>query len=48
MTNDRNTIAIAVLFAAVAGMTVVTYPVLIPAVTVAVAVFVAMLAFLKL
>ncbi|MFE0453139.1 hypothetical protein ACFW2D_18000 [Streptomyces sp. NPDC058914] len=48
MTTDRNTIAIAVLFAVVAGMAVTAHPVLIPAVTVAVAVFVAMLAFLKL
>ncbi|MCX4411262.1 hypothetical protein OG840_59760 [Streptomyces sp. NBC_01764] len=48
MPNERNTIAIAALTAVVAGMLVVAHPTLIPALTVVVAVFAAMLVYLRL
>ncbi|MGW1395658.1 hypothetical protein ACWD6Q_28805 [Streptomyces nigra] len=46
--NERTSIAIAVMGAAFAGYLAMTSPSLIPAITLAVAAFVALLAFLKL
>ncbi|MEW2553658.1 hypothetical protein AB0957_18225 [Streptomyces zhihengii] len=46
--NERTTIAIAVMGAAFAAYLAVSSPALVPAITLAVAAFVALLAFLKL
>ena len=48
MPTDRTTIATALMGAAIAGLIAVAHPTLIPALTLALAAFVALLAFLKL
>lgn len=48
MPTDRNTVAIALIGAVLAGLIAVAYPALIPALGIATAAFVAIAAFLKL
>ncbi|MFI1452156.1 hypothetical protein [Streptomyces virginiae] len=48
MSNDRTTIATALIGSAIAGLVAVAYPALIPALTVALAAFGALYLFLKL
>lgn len=48
MQNDRSTIALALIGAMLAGLIAVAYPALIPAMTIVLAAFVVLVAFLQL